>query len=497
MSMSTSRIRHKIYSEIFGKGFSSIYVILLLALFGIAIGILTYLQLYLVIGGLLGVFAGSMVLFLCLFYPLKGFYFLTFLAFFAVYPNHLFHKEFGLSTVVELLMWFLFFGTLRTKNKITERGNLLKYPVSIVLIIYTGYQLVQLFNPDLGVKEGYFFTMRKFAVFILMYYIGYRLINTPSKVRFFLKFWLLFSFIAAAYGCFQQWFGYLPQELAYIRSDEKLYKLMYQGGQIRIFSFLTDVVTFGVLAGSMAVFSIVLAINEKDKKKKRILIFISLIMALGMSYSGTRTTTIILPVGMALYFIMTIKNRATLVAIFSSFLLVLFVLFAPIYSNKTLNRIRSTFDENDASLDVRNVNRHYIQPYIYSHPIGGGLATSGVNGKRFNPTHFLAGFPPDSGLLQIALETGWVGLLLTLIWYLVILYQAIIYYYKIRNPEYKTYMAAIACSMISVMVTQYSQVSIGQMPSIIFFMAISAIMSRLNEFDQKEIREKEINLLKL
>ena len=51
-----------------------------------------------------------------------------------------------------------------------------------------------------------------------------------------------------------------------------------------------------------------------------------------------------------------------------------FVLFAPIYGNGTINRLRSTFQiSTDASLQVRDVNRHFIQPYSYSHPIGGGI----------------------------------------------------------------------------------------------------------------------------
>jgi hypothetical protein len=199
-----------------------------------------------------------------------------------------------------------------------------------------------------------------------------------NKMRFFIKFWVLLSFIIALYGCFQQWFGYLPMEINYIMSTPGTFELLFQGGQLRKFSFLSDVVSFGVLAGSMAVFTIILAIGTPHSTRKYMLFFFALIMMLGMAYSGTRTTTIIIPVGLILYGFITIQNKTTLITLFIGVLFAMGVLFAPIYTNPTLNRVRSTFDSKDESLNLRDRNRHYIQPYLYQHPIGGGIGTTNV-----------------------------------------------------------------------------------------------------------------------
>src|SRR5690606_2488622 len=118
----------------------------------------------------------------------------------------------------------------------------------------------------------------------------------------------------------------------------------------------------------------------------------------------------------------------------------------------------------DASLNVRDENRKSIQPYIYENPFGGGIASSGVEGMRFSPNHPLAGFPPDSGLLMTALETGWIGLLLNIIFLLSMIYSGIYYYFRMANEEYKKYIVAIICGIFSIMVTLYSQATIGQMP---------------------------------
>ncbi|MEO5501248.1 MAG: O-antigen ligase family protein [Ginsengibacter sp.] len=473
--------------EFFIKTLISPAGIIFISAISIGAGYLAYLNLPIITFAITAGLAGIIILYYCLLKPLTGYYLVTLLAFFAFYPNHILNRELPLSTLVEVLLWFVFLGSFFQKRNRTENNynSLLSTAVSIVLIIYTLFHVVEFFNPDLGRREGYFFVMRKFLVFIFIYIMAYRLIDTPLKLRYFFKFWIVMSFAAAAYGCYQQWFGYLPMEMRYIRSDPIEYQLMNQGGVLRKFSFLSDVVSFGVLSGSMAVLTLIFAINEKNKKVKYRLFFAVLIMALGMSYSGTRTTTVILPSGIALYLLMTIKSRTTLITLFVSVMIGFFIMFAPI-DNPSLNRIRSTFNSNDPSLNVRDVNRHYIQPYIYAHPIGGGIATSGVPGRRFNPTHALAGYPPDSGLLQIAMEMGPIGLGLTLLFYLAILYQCIHYYFRMKNPRYKLYAVGIAATLFSIMITQYAQVSIGQIPGVFFFMSTISLIKRIKEFDEKE-----------
>ena len=473
--------------EFFIKNLNSPTGIILLSLISIGGGLLAYLDLSIITFALTASLIGIIIFYYCLLKPLTGYYLVTLLAFFAFYPNHILNRELPLSTLVEVLLWVVFLGSyVQRKNRSENNYNsLLSSAISIVLIFYTVFHLIEFFNPDLGRREGYFFVMRKFLVFIFIYIMAYRLINTPQKLKFFFKFWIIMSFIAAAYGCYQQWFGYLPMEMRYIRSDPIEYELMNQGGVLRKFSFLSDVVSFGVLSGSMAVLTLIFAIEEKNKKRKYRLFLMALIMAMGMSYSGTRTTTVIIPSGIALYLLMTIKSRTTLITLFVSVMIGFLIMFAPI-DNPSLNRIRSTFNSKDPSLNVRDVNRHYIQPYIYAHPIGGGIATSGVPGRRFNPTHRLAGYPPDSGLLQIAMEMGPIGLGLTLLFYLTILYQCIHSYFRMKNPRYKLYAVGIAATLFSVMITQYAQVSIGQIPGVFFFMSSISLIKRIKEFDDRE-----------
>lgn len=472
------------------KGFMSrfgwIFTLIILLSLAIADGFLAAHNQVVIMFALIGGVFCMLIIYQCFFHPARGYYLLLVSAFFAFYPNHLLNKNFPFSTFVEILTLALFLGTYwEGKNDGNHKGNLLKSGVSIMLMINILYFIIEIFNPNMNSMLGWLFFSKRYTAFILFYIISYRLINTPARVRFFLKFWIVMSFIAALYGCFQKWFGYLPMELRYIKSDPHEYKLMFQGGWLRIISFFDGIVTFGILCGYMSIVCIILAINVKKKSYKYRLWFCAFILFLGMSYAGMRTTTIMLPLGFALYILMKLKHKATLLTLFIGIMAALFLVFAPV-SNPTINRMRSTFDSKEESLNVRNNNRKFIQPYFYKHPFGGGASASGVNGLRFNPTHELAGFPPDSGLMAMALDFGWIGLALSVIFYLMILYQGIYYYFKIENEEYKLYILAITCAFFAIMCTFFSQDSLGQIPNGLFFYGAPPLFKRLFEFDEKE-----------
>ena len=491
----TTRFHSWVKKELIQKKLSSPWGIWILVVIALAGGFLAANDLFFVPIALGGLLAGLVVVYFCLFKPLIGFYIMTFGAFFVFYPNHLLGQDLlPLSTALEIVILFLFLGTYISKKSadVQQSSGLLKTLVSITLLILIAYIGIEAFNPNVRGYGSWFGAFKRAVVLALVYISAYRIIDTKEKFRYYVNFWIFFSFITALYGCFQQWFGLLPMEMAYIMRTPGAMDLLFQGGQLRKSSILSDVVSFGVLAGSMCVFTLLLAINEKAQLKKYILFFCALIMVLGMSYSGTRTATIIIPAGFILYGFITIQNRTTLITLFVSVLVAIAVLFAPIYSNPTLNRIRSTFDTEDASLNVRVVNRKFIQPYLHSHPLGGGIGTTNFAGYYDHPYHPLAGFATDSGLLKIGLEYGWIGLILMMASHLAILYQGINYYFRVRDKEIRLYIVAIICTLFPIIVTQYSQETVGQFPSGIFFFSSISLLKRLLEFDQNQNRKEEL-----
>jgi len=105
-------------------------------------------------------------------------------------------------------------------------------------------------------------------------------------------------------------------------------------------------------------------------------------------------------------------------------------------------------------------------------------------GLQYNPGHPLAGFPPDSGYLRAALETGWIGLAFTLFMFFVMLQVGVRNYYASRSKEVRTIYVGIVASLYAYMIAQYAQVAIGQMPGAFFFYGSMAIIVKLRNFEQ-------------
>jgi putative inorganic carbon (hco3(-)) transporter len=251
-----------------------------------------------------------------------------------------------------------------------------------------------------------------------------------------------------------------------------------------MFSFL-DVVIFPMIVNVGALILVIFALFEKKQKRLLLYIVVALIMLVGATFSGTRSASYIFPAGLLLYSVTNI-NKPRTILIYGGVIALIFLLVSlPVNRFNTLNRFRSSFTSDDASLEVRNENRAMIQPYIYAHPFGGGLLSTGANGERLFPGHPLAKFPPDSGLLATALEKGWIGLVLDMLLFLVIMIEGTKGYFRTGNEAFKKYYLALICGVFSLVLGEYAQIVIFQIPVCMFFLPAGAIIIRLRQLDKK------------
>jgi putative inorganic carbon (hco3(-)) transporter len=435
--------------------------------------------------GIIAGLIGGTVTLICLFNTRLGFLITMVFSFFMFYLKRFTSDSIPTGIAVDIMIAVTFIGAYYKKT--IHKQRLWEYytnPITYVYLINIGFLLIELFNPSMYSISGWVFTMRKFLNFLMIYFIGLHVFNSLDDIKYYLKLWIFFAALAGAYGCYQQWFGLLQFETDWVMSDPILYKLYFQGGEIRKFSFLSDPTIYGILMAVTIVYTTAQALNEDNRKKRWMYIGAILFMALGMAYSGTRTAYFIIPAGIVVYALMTINNRKTLLFLASFVLFFVVLIFGPFYSNSTINRIRTSFEfSEDESLNVRDYNRHRIQPYILSHPLGGGVATSGVLGLQYNPGHPLAGFPPDSGYLRSALETGYIGLGYTLLMFFITLQVGVRNYYRSKSKEIRTMYVGIVAAMYAFMIAQYAQVAIGQMPGAFFFYGAMAVIVRLRNFE--------------
>ncbi|GIV32792.1 MAG: hypothetical protein KatS3mg031_0327 [Chitinophagales bacterium] len=386
-----------------------------------------------------------------------------------------------LGLVVDILIGVMFFGMFI--RQIRERDwSFLKNPISLVVLIWIGYNLLMFFNPEARSREAWFYTVRGMALFIVLYYITVYIFNQLKIIERFIKICIALSLAAALYGLYQEFAGLPSWELNWLRSDPRLFKLVYQWGKLRIFSFISDPSTFGILMAYMGMFCLVLATGPFSALKRWLLFLAGSLMLFSMLYSGTRTAYVLVPVGLTFYTLLTLNKKVVFMMVIA-FLGGTALVMMPT-SNPTIYRFQSAFKpKKDASMNTRLTNQKRIQPFIQSHPIGGGLGSTGYFGKRFSPGTMLAEFPPDSGFVRVAVELGWIGLLLYCIFLFVILRTAISHYVSSVNPKIRVYYLAFLIMMIAMVVSNYPQDSLVMLPtSIIFYISLAAIV-RLKDYD--------------
>jgi hypothetical protein len=101
----------------------------------------------------------------------------------------------------------------------------------------------------------------------------------------------------------------------------------------------------------------------------------------------------------------------------------------------------------------------------------------------YNPGHYLAGFPPDSGLLKKALEIGWIGFSMICILYFLILRTGIRGYFACRDEKIRLIYAGATSAIFAFYLGDFSQEAIGQTTDIVVYYPFIAILLRLKEFD--------------
>lgn len=263
-------------------------------------------------------------------------------------------------------------------------------------------------------------------------------------------------------------------------------KLYFQGGLLRKFSFLTDPAAFGIVCAAFGLLTLVFAIRLRQTLLKYCLFLASLILLLASTYSGTRTCNVMIMAGLVVYAIFTFNERRTYLLAATSFFIIMLLLMVPLPDHPVVHRIKSTFQgSKEASASARDINRHNIQPYIRSHPIGGGLNTSSNEGALYNPGHALAGFPPDSGYMKILLEQGWIGFAIHLLLYFLILKRGVDCFITAHDQTIKTIYLAFSVCLFSLIVGQYSQIAIAQYPLILFYYSSLAVLIKLINYDKK------------
>lgn len=405
--------------------------------------------------------------------------------------------ELQLGFFLDTTIIFMLFGVFVQQTREKDWSFLLT-PISTGVAIWVIYNLFEFANPWAVSRIAWLHSFRLYAGMMMVTFVGLYALKELSSVKRVATIWIALVLISAIYGLIQEFRGLSEIEWNWTMEVESRFDQVFSWGRYRKFSIMAGPSVFGVILATTSLFALSFMIGQKSSRRQRILLGIAIfIMLWAMVYTGTRTAFLLIPAG--LFFLMLLSpNLKTLIPFVVSSVIVLGLIFIP-SENIHLRRLQSSFEPGaSTSFQERIQNQKYIQPYIQTHPIGAGLGSTGEMGRIYSPGTLLAEFPPDSGYVRIAVEMGWVGLMFYCGLMLLILVVGVRNYFRIRDPRLKKFQAAFLVLIFSLIIANYPQPILTQLPgNIIFFISI-AIIVNLRRMNDKIVEEKltEISLTK-
>ncbi len=387
-----------------------------------------------------------------------------------------------IGTLLDALIFLMIFGIL--VNQVKSRDwSFMKNPISVILLIWIAYNFIQVLNPAAASKLAWVYTVRSMAGQSLLFFIGCYAFTSLKAIKTVIKVIIIMVTILALYGLKQEFIGFTATEMAWLRADPERFQLIFQWSRMRVFSFLSDPTTLGIVMAYTSLFCLTLMTGPFKHWQRFSLGLAAILMLMTMAYAGSRTPIVLFPFGIVVFIMLTLKKEFILGGAFFFLLGLAFVMKGS--SNAVIFRIQSAFRPSASSdtMDVRFKNQKMIQPFIHRHPFGAGLGSTGLWGRRFTPDSFLAKFAHDSGFVRVAVELGWIGLIIYMSFLFLILKTSIKYYFRVKDPQIKVIYLGLTIVFFVLTLASYPQEAIVQLPTSIIFSIMLAVMVRLKEHD--------------
>jgi hypothetical protein len=444
------------------------------------------------VGLVLGLFFGSIFIYIVFKNPIMGFYTAIGLNFTLLglgrYVTGL-PLGFGIDGIMILTFIALIFSRFRDRVDWSPANK----HITILAAIWLGYFMFQIVNPEARMVEPWIASRGLGFYFLFFIILTLMLINTNKKLDTFLYVWGVFSILGTLKGMGQMIIGPDYAEQAWLDSGQDITHILF--GKLRIFSFFSDAGQFGGNQGYAGVVFLIYAMAKKGLPRI-FFITVGILGLYGMMISGTRGAIAVPFAGFMTFLVLRKNIKLLSLGLIGVVLIFVFFKFTMIANgNAQIRRMRTGFDPNNPSLLVRKANQQILKGYLASRPFGGGVGHAGDKAQRFLPNAFLSHVATDSWYVMIWAETGIIGLALHLIiTFYVIGMASFKVMFRIRDPITKLKMSALICGMAGVMLASYGNGVFGQMPTSLLIYASMALMSNPEIFEAP-ITEKEPELI--
>lgn len=371
------------------------------------------------------------------------------------------------------------------------------------LVIWCGFCTLQILNDtcDIGIDIGAWYTGARLMAFQILYaFVVFSIyINSPEVLLKYLRIWALLSLFSVFWTYKQKFIGLTPKESAWLYyGPGTLTHLLQAGTLIRYWSTFSDAASYGINAASSSVVFIIIAITSRITWERIFFAATGILVIWGMFQSGTRTAIFCLGAGLFLYIFLSksIKIAVPFSILFGLF--ACFLIFTDIgNSNQQIRRMRSAFNKNDASANVRDINKAAIAKYVKDAPWGLGIGSTQKNIPANNKYRKLSDIPPDSEYVYIWVHTGVIGITLFVITTAIMFLGACwVTMFRLKSKSLMGVGAGLCGAFIAVQLGGYANQVLMQFPNCVTFYGGLAIVYILPYIEPEWIKYEEQRLAK-
>lgn len=372
------------------------------------------------------------------------------------------------------------------------------------IIIWCTYCTLEVFNDTcgLGINVGSWYVGARMMAFQLIYiFLVFSIcITSPEILMKYLKVWAILALISAFWTWKQQNLGLTPAESSFLHGRGSTTHLIQGGTLIRYWSTFSDAANYGCNAAGTAIAFFVLGITSKIKKDKIFFILTSILVIKSMFASGTRTATFCLLAGFMVYIVLSKSIKIAIPASIVGGILFSILAFTTIgQGNQQIRRMRSAFDKNDASSNVRSINKATMRKYMQDAPWGIGIGKGLDNVPANNKFRKMATIAPDSEYVFMWLRTGKIGISVFIFTMLMMLGGACyIVMFRLKSSSLIGIGGGLCSAFVSIQLGGYANQVLMQYPNCLIFyggLTIVYLLPYLEpawiEYEKKQLAEQE------
>ena len=402
------------------------------------------------------------------------------------------------NELLELVLIGIAIIDLRKFPHFERLGNLM----FIMITVWCGFCTIEVFNDTCGLGidvGGWYSGARMMAIQLLYACIIFTLyISDPEKLMKYLKIWAILCLFSFFWTWKQQNIGFTATERIWLETRGRTTHIV--NGITRYWSTFSDAANYGCHAAGAAITFFVIAITAKIKRDRIFFLVTALLVTKGMFASGTRTAMFCMIGGFVVFLILSKSIKIMIPSVIIGGLLLSLLVFTNIgQGNSQIRRMRSAFNKNDASANVRSINQATIRKYIADAPWGLGLGISYDNVPANNKYKKLSTIPPDSEYVYIWVHTGRIGITTFLILTVIMFIGACwIVMFRINSRSLMGIGAGLCSAFVAIQLGGYANQVLLQFPNCLTFyggLAIVYILPYLEpawvEMEEKCFAEQE------